>query len=39
MKEQENIINKTMIEWMEHIKNDGKPHSQIDDMLIMGMRF
>ena len=39
MKEQEVILNTTIHKWMDYKRDDGKKHYQIDDILIMGMKF
>ena len=39
MKEQERILNDTLRDWMAHQRDDKREHYQIDDILIMGMKF
>lgn len=39
MVQQEKILDNKMKDWMKYPKLDGKPHSQIDDILVMGLKF
>ncbi len=39
MVEQEKILDNNIKDWMSYPKLDGKPHSQIDDILVMGLKF